>query len=141
RHDAFGIAFQIGYFSFGTNEAKVVAEEGTEVPAIVMIDGGSVLNAGNAHVELIVDHHADIGPEIGLAVPGHCGRGESRRSNCHTQRNLSHLAFPFKSYTGVLVIAACFAGNSNRGNNLLRGVRLVALAEHARIWRVFGSVL
>ena len=57
--------------------AEVVADDPTEVPAVGVVDAGRVLEALDADVELVVDDGADIGLQVGLAVPGHGGCGES----------------------------------------------------------------
>ena len=64
-------------FRFGAKEAEVIADDSAEVPAVVMVYGGCILETLDANIEFVLDDGADIGFQIGLAVPGHGGR-----SNC-----------------------------------------------------------
>jgi hypothetical protein len=110
RDEGIGVTFLVGDFGLGADEPEIVAQECAEIPAVVVFDIDGIPNAGDRHIHFVVDDHAEIGTEISVAVLGYCRRSQSRRRNCHSQRNLSHIGFPFEP-APRLVIPACFAGN------------------------------
>jgi hypothetical protein len=110
RNDRVGIAFLVRALRLGAEHAEVVADDPAEIPAIGMVDAGSVLEALDADIELVVDDGADIGFQIGLAVLAIAGAAIADAATAIPSAIFLILDSPL-NLPARLVIPARFAGN------------------------------